>query len=461
MLTSRIVRMLCLLVCVAGCSKPGESAPKVRLRPQVGVVTVAKRTIVRTSGQPGFIEAYEQTAIYPKVSGFIDEWKVDIGDKITKGMVLAHLDVPELIAEYEVKKAEVELDEVRVKLAEELVQVATENWKNASAQVEEAKANLGKYEADVELCKVDYKRISDLVKLKSVEEVVEDQSRKRLQASLAALQAGKVSITVAKANEAARRADLVKAQVDVEAARARTRVARASEKRLAALVGYTSVKAPYDGVVVARNVNTGDFVQPSGGDQSPAPSMQEVSRARAIPLYIVARMDKSRIFLDVPEMEAASIRPGNKAWISIEALGGEEIQAEVVRTSWALSVKTRTLRVEIDVPNPDGLILPNMYAYGKVGLTRSNVWAVPLEALIEIGNQTNCYEYLDGKAVLVPIQRGMDDGTWVEVAKKRLKGRWVPFDGSEKVIVGDLTQLADGDEVQWDSASRPLAPGNP
>ena len=446
-----------LLLFAMGCSEPSAPAPLVRGRPEVTVVASSQRTIARTSGQPGFIEAYEQTSMYPVVSGFIDVWNVDIGDEITRGMVLAQLDVPQLIAEHEEKQAELELDEVRVRLAEELVRVATENAHSATAQVAEAQANLGKYEADVELQKVEYKRISELVRLKSVQPILEDESRKRLQTSVATLEAGKSSVVVAKANEAARQADVARTQVDVEAARARTKVARAAEKRLAALVRYTSIRAPYDGVVVDRNVNTGDFVQPSGGEQAGLRILQAGSRPGAsVPLYIVARTDKVRILLDVPEMEASGVGPGNKAWVTIQALG-DEIEAHVIRTSWSLNVKTRTLRVEVDIPNAGRRILPGMYAFGRVELKRSHVWTVPLESLVEFGNQTSFYAYQDGRAVLVPVQRGIDDGAWVEITRKRIKGHWVPCDGSEQVIVGDLSQISDGELVRPDSSS-PIQP---
>ena len=184
--------------------------------------------------------------------------------------------------------------------------------------------------------------------------------------------------------------------------------------------------------MVARNVNTGDFVQPASGDQSTPRSDQRSSGSRGKPLYVVARTDKVRIFLDVPEMEAAGVHVGNKAWVTIEADDSTEFPAEVIRTSWALSAKNRTLRAEIDIPNPGGCILPNMYAYGKMEVKRPGVWTVPLEAVVELGNQTSCYEYREGKAVLLAVQRGLDDGAWVELARKRVKGEWVPLDGSGK-----------------------------
>jgi len=423
----------------------------VHLRPEAKAVNVAKRTIVRQSGQPGYIEAYEQTSIYPKIAGFIDEWKVDIGDTITKDMAIAHLDVPDLVADYEEKKAEVELDQVRIKVAEELVKVARDNWKTASAQVDEAKANLGKFKADVEFWTADYKRIHKLYLDNAVDATVDTASLKHMQASNASEKAAEAGVDVAKAIEAARKGDYDKATIDVDAAQARAKVARATEKRLAAMVGYTTIRAPYDGIVVNRNVNTGDFAQPAAGDPSAQRNNPAASRINSNPLYVVARTDKVRIFLDVPEMEANGIRPGSKAHVKIEAVDNMELSTTVTRTSWALNAKSRTLRAEIDIPNPGGKILPNMYAYGTVELTRAGVWAIPLQAVFRVGNQDYCYLFEDGKAVQLPVQLGIDDGAWVEVTKKRVGKEWASFNGTEQILVGELSHLSNGEPVRVNS----------
>ena len=440
--------LLCFVLCAYGCSKGPAAAPKARLRPEVKAVQVEKRTIVRQTGQPGFIEAYEQTAIYPKIAGFVDEWKVDIGSPITKGMALAHLDVPDLVADFEEKKAEVELDEVRTKVAEELVKVARDNWKTAGSQVDEARENLGKYKADVEFWSADYKRVHKLFVDNAIDATVDTASLKHMQASVASEKAAVAGVEVARAIEAARKSDYEKAKIDVNAAQARTKVARATEKRLAAMIGYTTIRAPYDGIVVARNVNTGDFAQPAAGDPSAQRSNPAAVRLNSNPLYVVARIDKVRIFLDVPEMEASGIQPGSKASVNIPAVDNMEFSAPVTLTSWALNAKSRTLRAEIDIANPDGRIRPNMYAYGTVELTRTNVWAVPLEAVVQLGNQDCCYVLDDGKAVQLPVQLGIDDGVWVEVAKKRIEGKWSSFNGTEKILLGELPQLSNGEPVR-------------
>ena len=103
------------------------------------------------------------------------------------------------------------------------------------------------------------------------------------------------------------------------------------------------------------------------------------------------------------------------------------------------------------VARAEGLILPNMYAYGKVEIKRRGAWTVPLEALVELGNQTSCYEFQDGKAVVLPVQRGIDDGTSVELIKKRIKGEWMPFTGSERIIA-----LA-RQNMTWTEAGQPLS----
>ena len=439
--------VLLALVVVSGCSRPPKKE-RVHVRAVVRLVEPARRTITRTKGQPGFVEAYEQTSIYPKVSGYIEEWLVDIGDPIKKDQLLARIFVPELNAEHREKQAQVSLDEVRIKVAEKMANVAEHNWKSARAHVEEAKANVKKRQADVDRWQSEVKRLTSLASDRIVDPQVLDESKKQLKASTAARSAAQATVTASEADEAARNADFDKAGVDIDAARASAKVTRASEQRLAALVGYTEVHAPYSGVVVVRNTNVGDYVQPANGDQSPSASLQGQGAWRGNPLYVVARTDLVRVFLDVPEMEARGVHRGSPATVRIQALDDEEFPTQVTRTSWALRARTRTLRAEIDLPNPEGKILPHMYAYGRVVIERPNVWAVPLATVTEIGNQNCVYLYEDGRAMQIAVQVGISDGKWIEVAKKREKGKWAPLTGKEQVIEADLAEITDGQRVR-------------
>src|SRR5690349_3538302 len=132
--SARCLRMgfwLAAVLAASGCSKPEKTAPSVSEPPEFHVIYPQMRRIVRTVGQPSFVQSYERTSIYPKVTGFIEKWNVDIGDKVQKGDVLAELFVPELREEWESKKATVKLDKERVNLALKLVKVAEAEVKAA------------------------------------------------------------------------------------------------------------------------------------------------------------------------------------------------------------------------------------------------------------------------------------------------------------------------------------------
>ena len=235
-------------------------------------------------------------------------------------------------------------------------------------------------------------------------------------------------------------ANLGKAKIDVETQKAKVKVSEADERKAAAMLAYTKVTAPYDGVVTVRNANTGDYVQAVTGDKSTAnPSA----------IFVVARIDLVRVFVDVPEAYARYVQKGTKAVVRAEALSGLQIPAAVTRTSWAIREKTRTLRAEIDlsIKDYDGL-RPGMYVYAKVLVQRSNVYALPQQALMVSGNQTYCYLLRSAKAVKTPVQAGISDGTWVEVDQMKIDDPWRKVTGDEDVILADLSELTDGQTVK-------------
>src|SRR5580692_6962000 len=117
-----------ILLLAAGCSdpKPPAAAP-ISLDPAVKVVHTLPRTIERTVEQPGVIGAYERTALYAKVSGFVQKWNVDIGDRVKKGATLVELTAPELVAQHRQMQAQVELDQALVKQSHKQHLVAQRN----------------------------------------------------------------------------------------------------------------------------------------------------------------------------------------------------------------------------------------------------------------------------------------------------------------------------------------------
>jgi HlyD family secretion protein len=440
------------LAAAVGCHKPQLDGKPIDVRPKVQLLNPEKRTIARGVGQPSFIYAYEQTAIYPKVTGYIDKWNVDIGDRIKKGDILTEIFVPELVANLHQKQAQVVQSDTLIRVADQMVDVAQHNYAAASARTQEARANVGKFQASVERWQSEVQRLSAATDERVINPQILSESQKQLKSDTASRDAAKATAVAAEADELARKADVDKAKVDVEAARAKAAVDRAEEQRVAALVDYTHVQAPYDGIVVLRNANTGDYVEPGVGDLSAARGSPDESAARGTPIYVVARTDKVRVYVDVPEMEANYVVKGTKAKISIPARAAEEIDAAVTRTSWSLQARSRTLRAEVDLPNPNAQLRPGMYAYGTVSIERRDVWAAPVLCVLEVGNQNVCYLHADGRAVRTPVQAGISDGQWIELLRKQEDGHWVPFTGSEQIIRGDLAELSSGEKVEVNKA---------
>ncbi len=183
---------------------------------------------------------------------------------------------------------------------------------------------------------------------------------------------------------------------------------------------------------------------------------------KAAPIYVVDRTDIVRIFVDVPERDANSVHIGTEGRVKIWAYRDAWIRATVTRLSWALNTKSRTLRVEIDLPNTGSQILPGMYAYGEVTVERPDVRALPKAALTHAGGKSFIWRYVDGRAERTEIQTGVEDGEWIEVTNRRVppkgqeKERWEPIDPSIQVLMGTkLSTLTEGAPVRLAESPAP------
>ena len=135
------------------------------------------------------------------------------------------------------------------------------------------------------------------------------------------------------------------------------------------MLAYTKIEAPFDGIVTQRNVDTGDLTQP-GADRPP--------------LFVVARSDIVTIRVNVPETFAAEVNPGDRATVRLQAMNGKIVEGKVTRISWALDPKTRTLRVEIDIPNPGGRLPPGpLRLRDVIAEEHRDVLTVPVTAVVE------------------------------------------------------------------------------
>ena len=332
--------------------------------------------------------------------------------------------------------------------------MADADLKEARARLEEARSILAKYQAEVDRWDSEVKRLQREVDRGVVDPQILLESTNQWKSTVAARDAAKATIAKAEAELLSSEAVLAKAKVDVEVAQADLEVAISDAKRLEAWVGYITLSAPYDGVIVARNANTGDFVVPAAGDLTAmerAPYLSPGGTPHRSTWSTAPT--SSAIFVDIPEQDANYVHIGTKATVLAQAYSDEPIPGTVTRTSWALNVKSRTLRAEIDLPNPGSQLLPGMYAYAKVIIERPGVRALPVSALTYSGEKTFCWTYQDGHAVRTEIRTGVSDGQWIEVTKFKRRAEsnvddsWASVTGSEQVILGNLSILTDGTPV--------------
>lgn len=445
-----------------GAGRSEREAASVGEPPVVRLIEPPVRKIVRVVGQPSFVEAYERTSIFPKMTAYIDKWNVDIGDHVKKNDVLATLYVPELVEDWGTKKATVKLDTEKVELARKLVKVAEADVKAAEARLQEAKAILDKYEAEVVRWDVEVTRLRREVQKGTIDPQILLESENQLRSTKASKKSAEATIMKADAELQSRKATLDQDKVAVDVASADLKVAESEAERLKALVGYLTLPAPFDGIITVRNANTGDFVLPANGDPTAMNRSPHLSPTGAAPVYVVDRIDIVRIFVDIPEHDANYVHKGTKASVQVRGYKDKWLPATVTRTSWALNVTSRTLRAEIDLENPNSQILPGMYAYGKVIIERPTVRALPMSAIFTSGEKSFCWLYEDGHVVKTEIQTGVNDGQWIEVTNRRLPAgphgddQWVPIDGSVHVVMADdLAILTDGEAVRLANGTQP------
>jgi HlyD family secretion protein len=426
----------------AGCNQPSASSPNALVEPPpnpsasaVRIVHPERRTIHREVGQPGSIQAFEETPIVAKVAGYVRKWHVDIGDRVDKSQPLAELDVPELVAELELKEAVVEQARKARTMAE--AQVLT-----AKAQVQEAQDALARAEAMRDYWQSQSTRIAGLVGSNVIDKQTKEETANQSRSATAAFKEAQAKIVSAQALQKEKEAAKDKAEADI-------RAAEADRRRVAALVGYTRLVAPYKGVVTYRNkdLSIGQFVQPATAGKGDV-------------LYIVQQTDPVRVFVHVPEADAPWVGAGAPALIRVQALPGQEFRGKVKRTAEALNDRTRTLLTEIDLPNPDGRLRPGLYAYGIITGEHPDVLTLPASAVVtqgdvNVGYQTFCYLVEYGKAKRTPIEVGARNEQLVEVLKKQTKpahdgeqAHWEPFTGEEEVIQGDLSSVKDGQPIE-------------
>jgi multidrug efflux pump subunit AcrA (membrane-fusion protein) len=436
-----------LLLTDAGCGEPaagpaaGAPAASGPAPAKVSVVQPERRSIRRVVEEPGTVEAYEETVLYAKVSGYVDKVHADIGKAVAAGEVLAEISVPEMDEEAKEKEALVRQAEADAEQARKALAAADAAVAVADASVTEARAGVARAQALYDRWASEAERMNRLAAGKILDEQSREETGNQFRAAGAAREEARAHVTSAEAAARKSKADRGKAAADVTSAEARVAVARAASARVKALLGYTKIRAPYAGVVTRRGVvNTGDLLRPDAG--------------KAEGVFTVARLDPVRVVVEVPEADAELVREGARVDLTVPSATDAVLPKElkVARTSWALRPGSRTLRAEVDLPNPgpDRRLRPGMYVYARIHAELPASWAVPAAAVARQGDAATCFLVRDGKVVRTPVRLGRGDGQFAELLRKGRPGSpdsWEEITGAE-AFATPAAGLTDGQPVE-------------
>jgi RND family efflux transporter MFP subunit len=337
---------------------------------------------------PGVFQAYQDILVHAKVSGYVKNIFVDIGDRVHTGEVLAILEIPELNAQVKAAQAAVVRDK---------------------AEVERTNHDVSRAQAIHFAAHSEYVRLSTAAK--KLPGLIAQQDLDNRQATDLSSEA---QIDAAKSAYAAAQQ---KASEDA-----------ATLEHYKALQAYSFVRAPFDGVVTFRYADTGALIA-AGTDES----------KNAMPIVRLAQSGLLRLRMPVPESDANYMHLGGPAVVQVQATG-ETIHTTIVRFTRSLDRNTRTMLTEVDIPNKDLHLSPGMYADTTFPLQHKNkAMVIPIDGIVEgdqpyvlVVDQTN-------HVVKKPVVLGIQGANFYEIDKGVNLG--------DRVIVGNQLNYQPGQKV--------------
>ena len=356
-----------------------ESHAGAQSLPVVTVALVERSNKTDSLVLPGNIQAVTEAPVLARASGYIRRRLVDIGDRVAAGQVMAEIEAPEL--DQQIKQAKASVDQ-------------------ADAAVQQAQASLAQGRANENLAHATALRFDPLFR----KGVISRQDNETYQAQWAAQQANVQALEKA-----------------ISAATSNAAAARANLDRLNELQSYLTVRAPFAGVVTVRNIDTGVLVN-EGNTM----------------LYRVAQSNPLRVYLNVPQGDAGSVKVGQHATLVIPDLPGRKFNSVVTRTANALDPSTRTLLVEVQADNSGGTLLPGMYTQVDLAVPRNDPpLLIPGDTLVlrSSGPQVAIVRP-DGAVHLQTVQLGRDFGDKLEALSGLEEGQQLVVNPSDAVQEG-------------------------
>jgi len=357
--------------------------------PTVAVAKVVRTDLSRKVTLTAEFEPFQEVDVMAKVSGYIRQIKVDIGDRVHERQLLATLEIPEM--QDDLTRAAASIEE-------------------AEAELATAKDELQRAQSAHEVAHLSYTRVLDVSKrepgLVPQQEVDEVHSR-----------------------------DLV-AEAQVSAARShisgceqRVHVTQAEQARLKTMVQYATITAPFAGVVTQRYANTGSLIQAGTSSQ-------------AMPVVRISENGLLRLALPVPETDVPLVHLSEQVEVRVTALH-QSFPGKVARFADKVDQSTRTMKTEVDVPNPTLVLVPGMYAeVDLITELQNGALALPVEALDIAAGTSRVFAIDLASAIrITPVVTGIETAQLVEVRSGTLKE-------GDAVVIGSRAGLKDGEQVR-------------
>lgn len=371
----------------------------------VEVVKPQRVNMSRSLDVPATIEAIEQSDLYAKVSGYVADVKVDIGDHVKSGQVLATLDIPEMVNDLAEAKARVATWVATKKAADAALIAASSHVTQSDKALCATQKQLDHYKAQHDFRRKNFIRYDALIKEAAATQQQLDDAQAEADVAKADFETQQVKIAMAEADLASSEAGRLQAESQIVVAAAQVDLASAQLEKITTMMQYAQITAPFDGFITKRWIDRGALVQAA------------TSPGKVMPLFNIQRIDTVKVFIEVPEGDMANIRAGTPAKVRPYA-SSKVFDGKVSRTSSALNPNTRTLRTEIDLTNADGLLFHGMYAQVNVEVDlHSNAITVPATAILTEGKEVFVFTVKDDHAVRTLIKTGLDDGIRIEATQ--------------------------------------------
>jgi RND family efflux transporter MFP subunit len=374
--------------CATACSRP-QAQSRSSAVPTVAVAKVARGDVSRVLTVAAEFRPYQEIDLHAKVAGFVKSIEVDVGDRVKAGQLIAVLEVPEL-------QNDLQQDEASVLRATE--------------EVNRAGADLERAQSAHEMAHLGAERL-----------ISASQARPNLVA--------RQDIDEAAGRDRVAEAQVSTAKAALASARQQLEMTRASQARTRTLFAYARITAPFAGVITHRYADTGAMIQAGTSSQT-----------QTMPLVKLSQNDRLRLIISVPESAVSRIHDRQPVDVRVQALD-TIFPGTVARFAQRLDADTRTMRVEVDVPNPKLALVPGMYAQASMALDRATgALTLPVQAVDRLGGKPRVVIVNhDSRIEVRDVELGLESADRVVVR--------AGLEAGELVVLGNRAQLKAGMSV--------------